>query len=132
MQLSGLFLLFVAVMTISAVIMARWMGKRNFLRGRKPLSLTEIYMQDFAGTGVSYVIFEKVLELIAQSYHIDSRLLRTSDKLKSLYNLDSWDIGKGTEALNVRIEKDFGITHFEAEPKTIAEFIVAIEKRIKK
>jgi len=56
-------------------------------------------------------------------------MLRPSDKLKALYDIDSWDLGGGTEALNEQVAKNFGITHFKAEPKTIIELVSEIEKR---
>lgn len=130
MHVSGFLLLLVALLALSVVIIVRLLSKRNFIRDRKPLSLKEIYQQEFAGSRVSYEIFEKVLELIAQSYNIDSRLLRPSDKLKALYDFDSWELGRGTETLISRIEKELDLKQFEAKPKTIKELVMEIEKRL--
>lgn len=128
MQVSGWLVGAFIVVAVVVVTAARWMGKRSILSGRKPISLAEMYQQDAARNGVSYEVFEKVLDVIGRAYRIDPRMLRPSDKLKVLYDLDSWDLGEGTETLNERVAKDFGITQFEAKPKTIAELVVEIEK----
>lgn len=81
--------------------------------------------------GANYEVFEKVLNVIGQAYGIDPRKLRPSDKLKTLYDLDSWDLGEGTGRLNDRLAEEFGIAKFEVEPKSILELVVEIEKQIK-
>ena len=83
------------------------------------------------GTGVGCETFEKVFNIIGQAYRVDPRKLRPSDKLQVLYDLDTWDIGQGTEELNEQLAKEFGITKFKAEPKTILDLILEIEKSIK-
>jgi len=129
MQVSGWFVGAFIIAAVAVVTAARWLSKRNILSGRKPISLVEMYQQDATSIGVSYEVFEKVLDVIGQAYRVDPRMLRLSDKLKALYDLDSWDLGEGTEELNERVAKDFGIVHFETEPKTIAELISEIEKQ---
>ncbi len=130
MQVSGwLAGAFIVVVAIAVVMAARWMSKRSILSGREPINLAEMYQRDAARISGSYEVFEKILGMIGRAYRIDPRMLRPSDKLKSLYDIDSWDLGEGTETLNEQVAKSFGITHFEAEPKTIAELVAEIEKQ---
>jgi hypothetical protein len=131
MHLSGWLIAMMIGAAVVVVMVARWMSKRSVLGGRKPIGLEEMHRQYAARADVSYELFERVFNTVGQAYRIDPELLRPSDKLKKLYDLDSWELGEGTETLNERLEKDFGITHFEGEPQTIAELVVEIEKQSK-
>lgn len=129
MHLSGWLVVMMIGTAVVAVVVARWMSKRSVLSGREPIGLEEIHRQYATRLDVSYELFEQIFNTVGQAYRIDPKLLRPADELKKLYDLDSWDLGEGTEALNKRLEEDFGVTHFEATPKTIAELIVEIEKK---
>ena len=82
-------------------------------------------------TDASLEVFEKVLNVLGQAYDIDPGKLRASDKLKTFYDLDSWDLDEGTERLSNRLFEEFGVTKFEVEPQSIRELVVEIEKQIK-
>lgn len=131
MQVSDWLLGTLVVVAVAVVAAARWISKRNTLSGRKPISLADMYQQDMATTGTSLEVFEKVLNVIGQAYGIDPRKLRPSDELKTLYGLDSWDLGEGTERLNNQLAEEFGITKFEVEPKSIMELVNEVGKKIK-
>lgn len=128
MQVSGwlLGLFFVTSMIIFAV--ARFVNKRNIVKKRELISLLEVYQHDVAGFSVSYEIYQNVVNAIGAAYRIDPRLLRPSDSLKKLYDLDSWNLGEGTMQLNDWVAQNYGITRFEIEPKTIIDLLVALSK----
>ena len=107
------------------------MSKRNTLSGRNSISLTDIYQQEMTKTGASLEVFEKVLNVLGQAYDIDPGKLRSSDKLKTFYDFDSWDLGEGTERFNNRLVEKFGITKFEVEPESILDLVVEVGKQIK-
>lgn len=113
---------------VLVIIFARWISKRNVSTQHEPISLNCMYQQEEPRIDASYETFEQVLNLIGKAYAIDPKRLRPSDKLKTLYGLDSWELDAGTEKLSDWIEQGFGITSFESEPKTISELIVGIEK----
>lgn len=129
---SGWIVAFVIVVVVIVVALARWVSKRGVLKGREPIGLEERYRQFTVRFDVSYELFTWVFNTIGQAYRIDPKLLEPSDKLKQFYDLDSWGLEEGTEILNEKLEKDFGITHFENEPKTIAELVVEIQKQSKR
>ena len=89
MQVSGWLLGTLVVVAVAVVATARWMSKRNTLSGRNSISLADIYQQDMTTTGASFEVFEKVLNVLGQAYDIDPGKLRSSDKLRTFYDLDS-------------------------------------------
>jgi hypothetical protein len=130
MGISGWLLGISIIAAVGVVTIARSLSKQHIFKGRKPVSVAEMYQQEVARVGVSYQIFEKVLHMIGQAYDIDPRMLRPFDKLKVLYDLDSWSLGKGTEILNGRVASDFGISEFKGEPETIIDLVVEIENQV--
>ena len=130
MQVSGWLLGILVIVAVAVVAAARWMSKRNALSGRNSISLADMYQQDMTATGASLEVFEKVLNVLGQTYDIDPGKLRSSDKLRTFYDLDSWDLGEGTERLNDRLVEEFGITKFEVEPESILELVVEVGKQI--
>jgi len=129
MEVSGWIIGATFVFAVLVVILARWVIKRHILRGRKPINLKVMYQQNMVDMDVRYEIFERVLNIIGQSYKLDPELLRPSDELKLFYDLDSWDLGEGTETINELVIKEFGLTYFDVKPKTILELIIEIEQR---
>ena len=119
------------VVAVAVAAAARWMSKRNTLSRRNSISLADMYQQDMTITSASLEVFEKVLNVLGQAYDIDPGKLRPSDKLKTFYDLDSWDLSEGTERLNNRLVEEFGITKFEVEPESILELVVEVGKQIK-
>ena len=131
MQVSGWLLCAFFVVAVAVVMTVRWIGKRNTLGGRKPVSLADMYRQDMTIAGTSFDVFEKVLIVIGQAYGIDPEKLRPSDELKTFYGLDSWVLGEGTERLNNRLVEEFGIIKFETEPESILELVIEVGKQVK-
>lgn len=119
-------------LAVVAVVVARRVGKWSIISGREPICLEEMHQQYAEACEVSYELFEKTFSALGQAYRVDPKLLRPFDELKKLYDLDSWELGGGTEMLNESLEKNFGITRLEIEPRTIAELITEIEKQSKK
>ena len=131
MQVSGWLLGTLVLVAVAVIAATRWMSKRNTLSRRNSIRLADMYQQDMTATGANLEVFEKVLNLLGQAYDIDPGKLRSSDKLKTFYDLDSWDLGEGTERLNDRLVEEFGITKFEVEPESILELVVEVGKQIK-
>lgn len=131
MQVSVWLLGTLVLVAIAVIVATRWMSKRNTLSRRNSISLADMYQQDMTATGASLEVFEKVLNVLGQAYDIDPGKLRSSDELKTFYDLDSWDLSEGTERLNDRLVEEFGITKFEVEPESILELVVEAGKQIK-
>lgn len=129
MQVSGWLFGVFLVVAMLIIVVARLVSKRNIVKKRKLISLLETYQHEVVGFGVSYEIYEKVVNAIGMAYRIDPRLLRPSDSLKKLYSLDSWDLGEGTMRLNDWVAQNFGISRFEVEPKTIIDLLIELAKQ---
>lgn len=130
MQLSGWLIFTLIVLAVTTVIFGRWFNKRSVQKTHTSISLAEMYQQTFDQNGPSREVFEKVLMLTGQAYGIDSSKLRPSDELRTLYRLDTWDVGEGTDTLNQLLSKEFGITKFESEPQSVLDLIIEVDKQV--
>lgn len=120
------FILFavILVLSIALIFLMHRVSKKRIAESRAPLDFMDMYSQ--ANLTADYEIFSKVMDLIGQAFHVNPKLLRPADELKKLYDMDGWILDKGTEQLNMYLEKEFKITTFAEQPKTIAELIEAV------
>lgn len=125
-MMSGLFPGSLIIVAAVVIVAAQCLSKRSVIKNRSPIDLDELYQSEGASL-TSHDVFRDVMQAVGKAFRIDPRLLRPSDPLKKLYDLDSWDIGEGAEQLSEWLEKECGITCFEKEPKTIIELMVAVK-----
>ena len=87
----------------TAVWAFRTIARKSFPKQHGPQELAEIYskIQD----QVSPEVFHEVWSKIAEAFAIDPRLVRPDDTLSTLSSIDSWDLGKGEDALDQWIEQ---------------------------
>jgi hypothetical protein len=96
-RLGGVLELTGLVLAIAAMLGFKRLAHREFERDRTPLPFADIHrtVQDQISIGV----FNEVWSKLGESFSIDPKLIRPNDKLKSLADLDSWDLGRGEDAL---------------------------------
>ncbi|GAB3254613.1 hypothetical protein [Chitinimonas naiadis] len=97
-------LLVLFLLCIAAIWLFRAHARKSFLKGREPRQLVEIHakVQD----QVSKEVFNEVWSKVGEAFTIDPRLIEPSDTLKALSSVDSWDLGKGEDALSQWIEQE--------------------------
>jgi hypothetical protein len=103
----GTYLAIGLVLAIVAVLGFKALARKGFARGRTPVPLADIHrtVQDQISIGVFNEVWSKLGEL----FSIDPKLIRPDDKLKKLADIDSWELGRGEDALRQWIaQKDVG------------------------
>lgn len=93
--------------------------------------LQEIYDKYVNNSGVKYETFLKVYNLLGNSYHINPKLLRPSDKLETFFKIDSWDLDAGTEKIEEWLFKTLNIKIPTPEIKTVLDLLIFVQKNIK-
>jgi len=89
----------VAVATaLVVVLVSRALARRQFAVGRQAIPLDELAGQ-FDGE-LSADIIKEVWTAVGAAYDIDPKLLRPTDNLKQLAEIDSWDLGRGGDRLD--------------------------------
>lgn len=99
----GAWLLALFVLGVAAIWSFRTLSRKSFLKEREPRQLTEIHSE--VQDQVSPEVFNEVWSEIGDAFAIDPRLIRPDDTLKVLSSIDSWDLGKGEDALGQWIEQ---------------------------
>jgi hypothetical protein len=94
----GTWLAIVLVLATAVVLSFRLLARRSFKRGRELQSLSDMHAA--VKDRVSSEVFNEVWSKVGEAFSIDPRALRPTDTLKSLHGIDSWDLGKGGDALN--------------------------------
>lgn len=118
------FFLIVIGFCILIVIWFKFYARYGMKRNRKFMELIEIY--EPVSEVVSFEVFGEVMSAIGRFYGLDPRILRPSDALNRLYELDSWDMGMATEEMNQwLIERGVKDEHFSG--KTILDLAVHVE-----
>jgi len=99
----GTYLIIGLVLAIAAVLGFKRLARKGFEHGRTPLPLVDIHrmVQD----QISISVFNEVWSKLGEAFSIDSKLIRPDDKLKTFASLDSWDLGRGEEALGQWLQK---------------------------
>ncbi|WP_209019043.1 hypothetical protein WCN79_21420 [Xanthomonas axonopodis pv. vasculorum] len=78
------------------------------MKGRYPRTLLDIHKE--VHDQVSFDVLSDVWSRIGEAFSIDPKIINPDDKMKTLDDIDSWDLGKGSDALNRWIEQEqFGI-----------------------
>jgi hypothetical protein len=99
----GIWLAGILVVSVVSVLAFKALARRSHVRGREPQSLAD--MHSSIKDQVSQEVFNEVWLKIGEAFSIDPRLIRPSDLLRSLSNIDSWDLGEGEDALNLWLDQ---------------------------
>ncbi|WP_143694614.1 hypothetical protein [Variovorax sp. JS1663] len=95
----------VTVLTaIIALLIFKRLARRSFERGREPQPLAEMHAP--IRDQVSAEVFKEVWSKVGEVFAIDPHLIRSTDTLKTLANMDSWDLGEGGDALSRWLEQE--------------------------
>jgi hypothetical protein len=90
---------FVVAIAVATALMLgfRAQAKKAFFKARVPVELREIYSRVEAR--LSFETFSEVWGKVGDSFSIDPRLIYPADTFKAYSRFDSWDLGKGGDAL---------------------------------
>ncbi len=94
-KLITIFLIFLIWLFLTSVY--RQKIRKQLFGFREPLPLKTLYDDLIKDYRLEYSNFQKVFEKLGECYSIDPRLIRPDDPLKKFIDIDSWDIGLGTE-----------------------------------
>jgi hypothetical protein len=119
----------VAIVTAAwaLVRVGRKVARQNRFRGRLPIELDRQF--ESFGTG-SLTTFVATFQALGRAFEIDPRVLRAEDSLRSLDELDSWDLGHANEVLNEWLADELHITQLKGTPTTIGELVTAVETSV--
>ncbi|MGN6323981.1 MAG: hypothetical protein ACTHNE_19870 [Dyella sp.] len=94
----GFLLLILLLLFAFSILFFRMRARKSFLKGREPKQLKEIYAE--IPDQISFSVFNEVWSKVGEAFSIDPRLIKPDDTLKALSSIDSWDLGKGDDALS--------------------------------
>ncbi|QKD85437.1 hypothetical protein [Xanthomonas axonopodis] len=98
----------VLIFGVFVILCCRAAARRRFMKGRYPRTLLDIHKE--VHDQVSFDVLSDVWSRIGEAFSIDPKIINPDDKMKTLDDIDSWDLGKGSDALNRWIEQEqFGI-----------------------
>lgn len=116
------------LVAVLAVIAFRLFAMRRIVQKRLPIDISDIHRT--VADKVSLDTVKLVLLELGSAYSVDPRLVRPEDSLKRFFDLDSWDLGVGTEKLSQWL-KSIGIEKIDAQPETVLDLLILVESRHK-
>jgi hypothetical protein len=121
--------IFAAMVLLASVFVLgyKYIARKNMFKYRKPMNIEEIYSNHVKKHNVNYEVFLKVYELLGSAYKIDMRLIRPLDKMKLLYEVDSWDLDHGTEIVNNWLEKSLNIKKPVKNISTVMDLLMYVQ-----
>jgi len=123
-------LLMLLLTAVIVIFIFKTVTKKQVFKGRKTLRLEQIFEDEVAKYGIRYGVFENIFLAIGECYDVDPMLLRPTDSLKILYDIDSWELEEGTEQFNNFLERKFGIAYLDNKPVTLLELMISIEEKL--
>jgi len=81
----------------------RIFSRKSFSKNHEMRQLDDIY-EEVKGH-ISFDTFSEIWLKVGEAFSIDPRLIKPSDTLKALCNIDSWDLGRGEDVLSEWIEQ---------------------------
>lgn len=112
--------------TALLVFLGKFIAKKKIIVGRRPLPFEDI--QRLTNPAVSIQTLSYVLTMLGNSYRLDPHLIRTDDRLKKFFDLDSWTLGLGTERINKWLA-DEGVTERPGQLVTVLDLMIFLERR---
>src|SRR5579885_1734256 len=98
-----------------------------FLCQARPLmSLEELHAP--VKDRVSFEVFSEVWTVLGRAYGIDPRLIQPADTFAELSKADSWDLGKGEDALTEWIDQR-GLGRPTQQPQTVLDLATWVQQR---
>ena len=117
-------LFLVVVLAGIACVVFRAVSRASFCRGRDCIELAEMHAD--VSDVVSYDSFRETWEVLGESLGFDARMIRPSDRLEVLGQVDSWSLGSGNEKIEKWLEEKHVPDTVSAE--TVLELAILIEK----
>lgn len=111
------------------VICGRKIAEYRLVKGRQPMQHTFMYRESVNASEVSFEVFEKTMTALQRAFWVDSHRLRPSDKLRDLYHLDSWVLGRGSDEMNKWIHSEYDLDQIDIEPETILDLMKLLERK---
>lgn len=105
--------------------LGRHLAKRKIIAKRRPLSFEEIHK--LTNSQVSLHTLTRVFTMMGDCYRINPQLIRPEDRLKQLFDLDSWTLGLGTERVNTWLAEE-GVTASGDQIVTILDLLHFVEQ----
>ena len=100
----GIWLLILFALSAVVILCFRALSRKSFLKGREPKPLVDIHAE--VQDQVSVDVFNEVWLKVGEIFAIDPGLIKPTDTLKAFGSVDSWDLGKGEDALGQWIEQE--------------------------
>jgi hypothetical protein len=76
--------------------------------------------------GISYETFERVYQHLGDCYRVAPELIRPTDTIKLFTNLDSWDLGRGTERFDSWLLDTFNLDQ-SRKPVSVLDLLIIVE-----
>ena len=109
------------------VIAYRTLLRKQSFKDREPLPLEDIYRTVGDQHHIQFNTFAEVYKALGDCYSVDPRLIRPSDSLKKLFDIDSWDLGEGTQRMEAWLAKAFGEIRSGNPMQTVLDLLVRAE-----
>lgn len=123
---SGILFSVLVSFAIAAVVALRYASRRRVAKRHLPLELE--VMHSLLAPPVSFKTFSEVLGALGSAYALDPRTIRPEDPLKVFLDLDSWNLGAGTEKLDSWMA-NAGVVSADVRPATVLDLLLLIENR---
>jgi hypothetical protein len=104
----------------------RWWIRR---RSSASVDLRHLFERDVASAGVKWDTYEAVATAMGRAYGLHPAWLQPHEPLKKVFDIDSWDLGAGTEAFEKMLEAEFGIAKLNPIPTTLLDLLIVVEQR---
>ena len=124
--LASLFLAFIAV------FVSKFIARKLVFRGRVPVAIEEIYNSAVKKYDVRYETFQKIYKALGDCYKVDPRFIQPSDPMKKFFDIDTWELGEGTNRLEDWLGKTFEIERKKVDIGTVLDLLLLAEQHNKK
>jgi hypothetical protein len=109
------------------IVAYRTLLRKQSFKGREPLTFEDIYRTVGEQHHIQFTTFAEVYKALGDCYAVDPRLIRPSDSLKKLFDIDSWDLGEGTYKMETWLAKTFGEIRGGNPMQTVLDLLVRAE-----
>lgn len=107
----------------AAYFLGRFISRKKLLGGRDRLKLEDICNDLPEQVDKNQGI--EILRVLGKVFGLQPELLRLSDSMSMLYEIDSWMLGMGQEKLERWLVVN-GIPEFKSQPSTVNDFIISV------
>lgn len=118
---------FILIAGVLAIVVFRLLTVKRMVRNRHPMNVNDIHRN--VANMVSLNTVDLVFRELGNAYSVDPRLIRPEDSLQHFFDLDSWDLGVGTEKLQQWLQ-NIGIEEIDTQPKTVLDLLILVESHL--